>query len=66
LSASWLVRRKHILADEALMHYGYTKEEATLVLEAVVDNCFAHEDFFKFLKEKGISESYPIPIDRAS
>jgi hypothetical protein len=66
LSASWLVRRKNIMAEESLMQYGYTKEEAQLVLEAVVDNCFTHEDFVKLLKELGVSELYPIPVDVAS
>lgn len=65
LSASWLVRRKHIVVEEALMHYGYTREESELVIECVVDNCFTHEDFVKFLKEKGISQSYS-KIDLAS
>lgn len=62
LSASWLVRRKDIVADEALMQYGFTKEEAQLVLTEVCDNCCTHEDFVAVLKERGISKSYAIDL----
>jgi len=55
LSASWLVRRKNIIAEESLMQYGYTKEESEFVLQEVYDNCCTHEDFVKILKEKGFS-----------
>lgn len=54
------------MAEESLMQYGYTKEEAELVLEAVYDNCCTHEDFVKILKAIGVSEEYPIPVDLAS
>jgi Zn-finger nucleic acid-binding protein len=66
LSASWLVRRKNITSEELLMRYDYTKDEAQFVLEAVYDNCCTHEDFIKILKEKGISQAYPTPVDLAS
>lgn len=49
------------------MQYGYTKEEAELVLEAVYDNCCTHEDFVKILKAIGVSEEYKTTeVDRAS
>jgi ribosomal protein L37AE/L43A len=66
LSASWLVRRKNIAAEESLMQYGYTMDEAKLVLEAVYDNCFTHEDFVKLLNELKISKVYQASIDVAS
>ena len=65
LSASWLVRRRHVYDEDALIHYGFTREESTMVLEAVIDNCMTHEDFVKFLKEKGITQFYS-QIDMAS
>ena len=66
LSASWLVRRRNIMAEESLMQYGYTREESEFVLQAVYDNCFTHEDFIKLLKEKGVSQDCPITVDVAS
>ena len=58
LSASWLVRKKNITSEDALMNYGYTRDESELVLVSVYDNCCSHEDFIKILKEKGVSEKY--------
>lgn len=60
LSASWLVRKRQISIEEVVMHYGYTQEEASMVIEAVFYNCYSHEDFVEFLKEKGISKNYQV------
>jgi hypothetical protein len=53
LSASWLVRKNHITSEEVLMHYGFTYDESKFVIEAVIDNCFSHEDFSEMLNKHG-------------
>ncbi len=45
------------------MNYGYTEDESRMVIEAVVDNCLGHEEFVKFLKQKGITQSYQVAVD---
>lgn len=67
LSAAWLVRRRHIEHRDVLVQkLGYHPAEADLVLEHVVDGCCTHEEFFRILKEKGVSEDYEICLDLAS
>lgn len=63
LSASWLTRRKNITTVDQLRECGYSAKEADLVISYVVDQCYSHEEFFKELKDLGISARYELVSD---
>lgn len=51
LSASWLVRRRHLLYAEEIERQGFTRLEAELVEKYVIEQHFSHQEFEKKLKE---------------
>ena len=67
LSAAWQCR-SHQSVDslDGLLNLGFTKKEAKLVVELVVDGCLCHEDFVERLKELNIREEYEPCIDQVS
>lgn len=66
LSFAWVVRKQHIYdVDSLVTHHGATQEEAELVVEYIADNCYSHEEFHHFLKQKFADEPQ-IYLDRAS
>ncbi len=66
LTAAWLVRRRHIEHQDVLVQkLGYHPDEADLVLEHVAQGACTHEEFFRVLKERGVSEDYEA-LDLAS
>jgi len=66
LSAAWLVRKRNIDSEEYLVQFGYSIEEATLVIKLVADGCYSHEEFRDYLKEQGVSNTWQNCIDLAS
>jgi hypothetical protein len=67
LSAAWLVRKRNIDSEDYLVQFGYTKEEADLLVKFVHECCYSHEDFKDLLKNQETSVTYEeTHIDLAS
>ena len=47
------------------MQYGYSYDESKFVIEAIIDNCFSHEDFFELLNKNG-APKFDIQMETAS
>lgn len=58
LSAAWLVRKRNIDSEEYLVQFGYTKEEADLLIKFVYEGCYSHEEFRDLLKNQETSRTY--------
>ena len=66
LSAAWQCRCHYSVSNlERLLSLGFTKKEAKLVVELVVEECLCHDDLVKKLKELDICEEYELCVDRA-
>lgn len=65
LSASWLVRRRHILSKEQLQQYGYADAVSDVVMEYVVEGGYGHQELIEVLKDK-VLEDYEVRLDLAS
>ncbi len=63
LSIGWLIRRKNYTDIYPLMSNGATEQEAELALSLVVDEEMSHEEYFKALRQKGVSELYSPSVD---
>lgn len=67
LSAAWLVRRRHIHERDILVYqFGYSLDEADLLIEYVAYGGYNHEEFLELLRVRGISEEYQVCLDVAS
>lgn len=67
LSAAWFVRKRNIDSEDYLIQFGYTKEEADLLIKFVHEGCYSHEEFRDLLKSQETSSTYEeTHIDLAS